>query len=102
MTRSEIKQAIKEIVESVQGLKATELAAKEELNVLLKEKETVAGVECEFDLPELLEEMVVEGMILEVEYVLPSLPHMKSFYLPAGTRINSLRFSKKYHWIDFP
>lgn len=42
-----------------------------------------------FDIPELIEELICEERIVEVEYSLPSLPgRAKSFLLPAGTVIN--------------
>ena len=40
------------------------------------------------DLPMLLEEMVSEGHIREIEYILPQMDYRtKSFYLPAGTEV---------------
>lgn len=42
-------------------------------------------------LPEVLEQMVKDGEIVEVEYVLPGSNRVKSFYLPKGTdvKVNS-------------
>ena len=40
------------------------------------------------DVPQLLEDLVLENKIAEIEYVLPDMPYRtKSFFLPAGTKI---------------
>ncbi len=45
-----------------------------------------------FDIPELLEELVVENRLVEIEYVLPQYERtIKSFFLPVGTEIQSIR-----------
>jgi uncharacterized LabA/DUF88 family protein len=38
----------------------------------------------DYDLPDLVEEMITEGMLVEVEYILPT-EKTNSFLLPAGT-----------------
>ena len=81
MTRQEIKDAIVERVTANQGMKATQLAAEADLAI-----EANPFMD---DIPEMYEELVREGRLLEIEYVLPNLPfRTKSFYLPAGTTIS--------------
>ena len=81
MNLREIKQLIVSRVTSVQGCKATELCVMPELVMAVKH-----GALSE--LPDILEEMIREGMLVEVEYELPSMPdRLKSFLLPAGAVI---------------
>ena len=76
-TKQLFKEAIIEAVTRLQGCKATELAAEHNL----------IGVK---NLPQLLAELVKEGKILEVEYVLPNMKYrIKSFLLPAGTKVDA-------------
>ena len=78
-----IRQEITKLVTERQGCKATELA--------------VVAVRClinridarELDkIPDLIEQMVKEGELLEVEFVLPMMDwRCKSFLLPKGTEV---------------
>jgi len=73
MTKDETKDAICQHVAEAQGCKATELA------VALWQAE---------DLSSLIAELVSEGRLTEVEYVLPNLNYRaKSFLLPGNTSI---------------
>lgn len=79
MTREEAKRLVVETVEGLQGCKATELAACRELVPLFLEIPLVI----------LLEELVREGQLVEIEYVLPALPdRVKSFLLPKGSHVH--------------
>lgn len=76
MNKQSAKQAIIDCITDVQGCKATELICKERL----------ASVVTQFNMVELLQELVNEKQIIEVAYVLPSMSYReKSFYLPSGT-----------------
>lgn len=76
MDKQEAKQAIVDCITDVQGCKATELICNERL----------ASVVTQFNMVELLQELVNEKQIIEVAYVLPSMSYReKSFYLPSGT-----------------
>lgn len=78
MTRDEAKQFLVDKIISLQGCKATQLASDEEVVKELSMKD--------HDVPDLLEELVKEGRIIEIEYVLPEMTwRVKSFYLPPGT-----------------
>lgn len=80
MTIDELKTKIAERVFELQGCKAVELCAMEEL------------VASNSDLPAILEEMVSEGKLVEVEYLLPNMNYrIKSFLLPAGTVLNNVK-----------
>jgi len=76
-----IKKAIKEIVEARQGCKATELVvfiAEERPELLVVLGEVIEAVD----------ELIHEGEIVEVEYILPTMDYrVKSFLLPKGTQI---------------
>jgi hypothetical protein len=77
MKREEIKQVITDVVTRMQGCKATELASDESLVPLPIN-----------DFPGLLEEMIKEGRLVEIEYILPHLSYrIKSFLLPPGTEV---------------
>jgi len=70
--KQEIESKITDIINSKQGMKATELAV----------EMFVYGE----DWLDVIDDMVKEGKIVEVEYTLPTLSYrIKSFYLPAGT-----------------
>jgi histidinol phosphatase-like PHP family hydrolase len=82
MTSNEAKQEIVATVEAVQGCKATELIAHPALERIIKE----FGTE---EIVRMIDFLVKEGQLVEVEYVLSSMPYRaKSFLLPAGTTIN--------------
>lgn len=73
MTKDEAKKIVYGCVVRVQGCKATELATDKDLIPTYKD----------FDLPDLLDEMVAEGSLLEVEYELSTMRgRLKSFFLP--------------------
>ena len=75
---------ITEVIGSVQGCKATELP------VLLREflNDPQCSQIYQFEIPDLIQEMVQEGMLVEVEYILPNMNYrIKSFLLPANTEI---------------
>jgi hypothetical protein len=76
LTRREAKAYILSLVQTKQGVKATELAAETALALM------------DHNVPELFQELVREGQMVEVEYVLPNLERRaKSFYLPKGTKV---------------
>lgn len=78
MTKDEAKAALLDKIVGLQGIKVTQLAS---------EPEIVMGLQG-FDIPDLLDEMVQEGKIMEIEYVLPDMQwRCKSFYLPVGTKV---------------
>ena len=81
MTIKEAKAILEAYVEDMQGTKATELCSSKQLIIMLKE----------FNIPELLEQLVTEHRVVEVEYTLPSMSYkVKSFYLPKGTVVRIL------------
>ena len=76
MTRDEVKNLIVQMVTDLQGVKATKLAAE------------LIPVWLEYDAPELFEELVEEGQLVEIEYVLPEMNfRCKSFYFPKVTKV---------------
>lgn len=84
MTKSDMKADIAATVLECQGCKATELVVK------LPEWTRKGMYDSPFDFVELIEEMVDEGTLVEVEYVLPNMQYrIKSFLLPAGTSIRT-------------
>lgn len=83
MTIDELKTRIAERVFELQGCKATELYFMEELVVECRSADADSKAR---DLPAIIEEMVSEGKLVEVEYLLPNMNYrIKSFLLPAGT-----------------
>ncbi len=84
--RNEVKNRIVNIVNNVQGLKATELVVK--LMEVLRE-ENLQYVLHEHSVTILVDELVREGELVEVEYILPGLlsNRIKSFLLPASTQV---------------
>ena len=78
MDKQEAKQLVIDRITELQGCKATELAASLELVKVFEQ----------FSFPELLEELINGGQIIEVAYVLPSMNYReKSFLLPVDTKI---------------
>ena len=74
------KQLIVDAVERLQGAKATELVV------------AIAGMmgpDIDGDeLVDLIDELVTDNKLLELEYILPSMPErMKSFLLPAKSKV---------------
>ena len=90
VSRYDLKRVVIDSVTSRQGCKATELCVDE---IVVKAfVEYVAGCSMTREqagtLPDLLEELVKEGNLVEVEYVLPMLDcRIKSFLLPANTKV---------------
>ena len=81
MTIQEAKDKIVETINVAQGVKATQLAVMNEIIQLQH-----------FNVPLLLNDLVREGRIVEVEYVLPEMKwRIKSFYLPAGSELRTLK-----------
>ncbi len=82
MRLEDFKKLIIQRVEDLQGCKALKLLADRELiNVGM-------SLDGKFHMPDILDEMLAEGSIIEIEYTLPSMPNrIKSFYLPKGTCI---------------
>lgn len=77
MTTEEVKDRLVEEIVSAQGIKGPHLAAAED----------ILSME-DFDFPQVLDELVAEGRVVEVEYVLPTMSYRaKSFFLPAGTKV---------------
>lgn len=78
-----MKDNIIEVIKDCQGCKATELP--------VKLVHFIGAWDVELDnLPELIEELVSEGKLCEIEYILPGTDRIKSFLLPAGTEISQL------------
>lgn len=76
MTKDEAKSLIVSTIVERQGLKATELASVPDL--------VLSG----WEVPELVDELVRDGQLVEVEYVLPYMDwRVKSFLLPPGTKV---------------
>jgi len=75
-----IKETVKEIVNKSQGLKAVELS----MRVLTETKYDVKSE----DIIKTIEDLVREGEIVELEYILPQMDYrIKSIYFPKGTNI---------------
>lgn len=92
MTKEQVKDIIVSIVNRMQGCKATELACDEALLELPSEAKRGllnSGV------PALVDELVAEGRLVEVEYVLPNLSfRAKSYLFPTGTKVKILSEEK--------
>jgi hypothetical protein len=86
MTKSDMKAAIVEVVTECQGCKAIELLCK------LPTHARQGIQESSIDFPDLIEEMVAEGSLVEVEYILPNMKYRaKSFLLPPGTSVTQMK-----------
>ena len=78
----DIEMAMIEIVNNHNGMKATELA------VEIIEKLAKEGNIPSFDFVDVLENIVNKGLLVEVEYTIPSMDwRIKSFLLPAGSSV---------------
>jgi hypothetical protein len=83
MCNNELQAKVIELVEN--GIKGTELVTR--LTTELFRREFKGKFEPS-NILQLIEDMVKEGRIREIEYVLPSLDYrVKSFYLPANTEV---------------
>lgn len=72
-----------EIVKENPGIKSTELATK----LTIKKCENSLKVEGH-EIVKAIDEAVTEGLILEIEYVLPSMPYrITSVYFPTNTKL---------------
>jgi hypothetical protein len=83
MTDKEIGDKLVELVSSCQGLKSVELV------VRLLSDETFKYVG-DRNIVEILDSLVLEKRLIEICYVLPSMPYrIKSFYLPGDSIITN-------------
>lgn len=87
MTEDAIKDLIVEVIQTCQGMKATELPVKlyEHHEALFME---ICSALQAWSLHKLAADLVKEGRIIEIEYILPDMTNrIKSFYLPKGTQV---------------
>ena len=85
------KEVLVAIVNSHQGIKGTSLGVE---FVLATHKE---GTEIpdDFDVVQVLEELVTAGELVEIEYAVPEMEYrVKSFYLPKGSLITGYYLPK--------
>ena len=82
MNKDYLKDLVVQIVSEVQGCKATELVY--EIVRRVEDADRTALLDGDYDFPDLVEEMITEGLLVEVEYVLPT-EKTNSFLLPPGT-----------------
>jgi hypothetical protein len=76
-----LRKAIVEMVEEEQGIKATELIPQ----IAIRHPELIIVLN---EMPDTLEQLVHEGELVEVEYVLHTMNYKsKSWYLPKGTEV---------------
>ncbi len=79
MTKNEAKDLLVTVIEDSTGIKATVLITAEELDSIRSTK---------WNIPDLLDELVVENRICEIEFALPkSNQRLRSFYLPIGSGV---------------
>lgn len=79
-----LRHAILSHVNDAQGIKATQLVA----DVVL----AIGGHAVDEDFAEALDKLIEDGEIIEIEYVLADMGYpIKSFLLPKGSKIRSLR-----------
>lgn len=82
-----LRTAILSAIAGFQGVKSTELVAK----VVLE----IGGNSVDAQLAEMLDKLIEDGEIIEIEYILPEMPYrVKSFLLPKGCKLRSLRNGK--------
>lgn len=80
MTRDELKQAIVEEVNQLRSCKTIEL-----VTALVESLSEWCG---EHDLLDVIDEMIISGQLVEVQYVLPDMDYrVKSILFPGGTEI---------------
>jgi hypothetical protein len=76
-----LRKAIIEMVEEEQGVKATELVPQ----IAIRHPELIIVLN---EMPDVLEQLVHEGELVEVEYILHTMSYKsKSWYLPKGTEV---------------
>lgn len=79
-----LSEAILSHVNAAQGIKATQLAA----DVII----AIGGQAVDVDFVETLDQLIQDGEIVEIEYVLADMDYLvKSFLLPKGAKIRKLR-----------
>ncbi|MCK9458262.1 MAG: hypothetical protein M0R80_01250 [Proteobacteria bacterium] len=99
MDKDAVKELIARIVADIQGCKATELPVHIANHVNPTVRQQV--FDNNFDFPDLLQEMIAEGKLVEVEYVLPNMTYKcKSFLLPAGTILPSSTTGEGYQQLN--
>lgn len=77
---NKMKEAILKIIESQPGIKAVELMVKLTVDAKGKIEYT--------EMDHSLKELINDGSIVEVEYILPSMDYrIKSLYFPKGTQV---------------
>ena len=82
MVSEQIKYEVECLVSMKQGIKAMELACDPEVLKILGDE----------SFHDVIEELITEKRIVEVEYVVPSIPYrLKSFYLPADSIVIRIR-----------
>lgn len=87
----EVEDTIIRIVESRNGLKATQLGLLV-LSDLQDRKLPIADVETYI---KLVQKLIDEGRLVEVEYSVPAIPYrIKSFLLPAGSTVRPQKRSR--------
>jgi len=75
-SHNEAKNLIVKTVENLQGCKATELAANPKIAIEVS------------NLNELIDELIQEGDIVAIEYIVPNMPDRIKIYLfPRGTNL---------------
>lgn len=81
-----IKEVLVRIVNDKQGTKATLLVVELMQELHLQN----LSIDEDVDVPNLIQELVSEGELLEIEYILPNIPYrVKSFLLPKGSSFSS-------------
>lgn len=80
MTKDECKKLILDKLVKVGGARADELVAWHGFY-------TVEGFSEVFH-PDLLQQMVTEGMLMEIKYTLPDSKNSSSFLVPKGTKVS--------------
>lgn len=83
-SHNEAKNLIVKTVENLQGCKATELAANPKIAIEVS------------NLNELIDELIQEGDIVAIEYIVPNMPDRIKIYLfPRGTNFKNSKSDSK-------
>lgn len=89
LTLIQVKKIVVEKITELQGVKATTLVTE------LPNEVIEWGSVRKNDILQVFEELVKDGEILEIEYVLPSINYRtKSFYVPKDTKITIIDVSE--------